>query len=127
MNIRGFVGKSVIFHVSDPWDFGEKNGCGPFIASVVDTTESDILIHLNKPFNYQGLTIDHMVVTTRHVGEVFGDLTQSIAISVNFTPVSDHVKLQEHEAVERGYTHGSPFHVAASWRGWGLTGDMRLA
>lgn len=126
MGVEQIVGRKLSFGVSEPWDFGEKCGTGPFTAIAEAVVKDMLLLRLSEPIEYEGLKIEFLVATARHRGESLENLVSGSTIAIDLTPVARNVVLQPHEAEKLGIEPGSPFHAAASWRGWGLTGGVSL-
>lgn len=125
MPLERFVGKSVEFGVSDPWDFGEKYGAGPFKATIEAVAKNEVLLSLPILMEYGGLKFDKLVATARNSEHRLEDLAKGDTVQINLTPVSNDIVFQPDEiARNREITPGSPFHAAASWRGWSFVGGM---
>ncbi len=69
--------------ITDPWDFGSKNGVGPFYGNVVDSDEKKILIRLDKPLGYSDTEYVYLLGEKRHEGDSIGAMSGE-AIPMNF-------------------------------------------
>lgn len=118
MALNNFVGRRVIFGVSDPWDFGPKDGTGLWTASVKGTSHNALLLELTEPIKYKGISCNHLVATARHEDKQLSQMSEVESIPVNMTPIpTNSVKEDKPEAF---------FHAAVAWRGWHLIGGLGI-
>ena len=122
MNRNVVVDSEVDICISDPWEFGTENGCGPFQAVIVDMAFSEVwshevlFVHLSEALEYKGMTFDLLVASARH-----GSTDQAIVglmrgggdMPANFLPVP----IQREDGV-------GPMEFVEQWRGWGLIGSI---
>ena len=104
----------VQFGVSDPWEFGEQNGQGPFSAAIEDSAGDLLLLRLDAPIVFEGLSVTHFVASPRHAHTGFSEIGRGRAVPANLTPV-----------VPAPRTTRAAFDDARSWRGWHLIGGVR--
>lgn len=121
-----WIGNKITFLVSDPWDFCTQYGEGPFLGIIEDANVEALLVKVATVFVYEGLTFDSLVVKPRHLDSPLLDLGRSGVLLVNMIPVSSSTRLQDQVGKQYGYLPGSPFHMAASWRGWSLVGQLSM-
>ena len=122
-DLRSLIGRRVTLTISDPWDFGEVHGNGPFPASIVDVTPdrdakggSGLLVRLVKPLWFQGNVCEYMIATPRTAGDDFARITRSEGLTCGFVSISP-----------RGAKSTTPFGLTW-WRGWGtLLGVVHMA
>ena len=116
--LNDFVGRRVIFGVSDPWDFGPEDGAGLWTASVKAASHDALLLKLTEPINYKGTSCDHLVATARHADKRLSQMSKIETIPVNLTPIpTNSVTEDKPEAF---------FHAAAAWRAWHLIGGLGI-
>ena len=94
------IGQTVEILVSDPWEFGTEVGTGPFLARIEkvfssrliavseSTSEERILLHLDKPFGYNGLKCEYLIASSRLAGEYLAVLAVGNIAATNFVRVS---------------------------------------
>lgn len=113
-----WIGKSVVFGVSDPWEFSKECGDGPFQAEVIDAEEGALALRLSKPLRFRGIEVGVLVATPRHADEGFSLVVKGEDIPINLTP-GDVKHWNEGETLD-------PFLAAAKWRSWHLVGGLGL-
>ena len=60
--------RKVDLFISDPWDFGTVCGSGPFSGEITQFDERHILVGLDCPISYQGITYFSVLCAVRHTG-----------------------------------------------------------
>ena len=65
-------GRSVIVHLSDPWDLGESLSWSPLRGRVLecraDEAGGSLILRLEQPFTYKGTLCEYFVVQPRLEG-----------------------------------------------------------
>jgi hypothetical protein len=83
------VGTKVQAFASDPWEFCETHGPGPFGGKVVATGRHRGLywwiVHLSAPIVEGGVAYPHVAALARHEGSELLDIFENGNVSANFT------------------------------------------
>ena len=116
----GLQGLRLKIIVSEPWDFGDIQGCGPFVGEVLKEHDSGdgkeceaVLIKLEKPLTYKDSKCEYFVGAPRHEGSALTDLLNGATITCGLTHIS-----------EDSANSDNPFDLS-QWRGGiGLIGDL---
>ena len=114
-----FIGRQVVFGVSEPWDFSTEHGVGPFPALVKAASQDALLLELPALISYKGVRFDYLVATPRHVDKDLSQATDMVAIPANLTPVPAET-IKGNEPLEF-------FKAATAWRQWHLVGGLQMA
>ncbi len=77
----------VIIMISDPWEFGTENGCGPFEGSLLKTDDGSTALRLDKPLTFKNISYEHLVVTSRYDVDLVRELQMGNESAANFAPV----------------------------------------
>jgi hypothetical protein len=120
---RSLIGTVVLLTVTEPWDFGEVHGNGPFPARIVDVPSVEsafggraLLVRLLTPLWYEGHVCEHLIATPRSADDDPARLYDEESIRCRFVSISS-----------RGAGSGKPFDLSW-WRGWGaLRGVIQAA
>jgi len=103
------MGTRVVLNGTDPWEFGGAVGVGPHHGTVVGIVPADdggdddadaLVVRMDKPFTWQGISYEYVRVTARHYGNknAVRALRASSATPVAFAPsTSDGKHLQAGE------------------------------
>lgn len=111
------TGMNVSIVVSDPWEFGEEQGNGPFTGKILGVgpdywareynsgEKEALLLQLAFPLTFEGVMCEYFIVTSRHETEQVGSLSNGAEVHCALTRIS-----KEHA------TSLDPFDLDA-WRG----------
>lgn len=66
MDRDSLIGRNLILMVSDPWDFGEEHGVGPFEVIVERISETHVFLKVVHPWVYMNILWEYLVGTGRH-------------------------------------------------------------
>src|SRR5687768_15853868 len=93
--VSHLIGRTATLQVSDPWEFGTQYGDAPLITTVTAVLDDCLLLHLQQPKAFQGLTFGYLAAHARHLGTSLSDLTQR-EIAVNCAPLQAYDGVPEH-------------------------------
>lgn len=91
------VGRRVLIQISDPWEFGTDVGTHPIpgVVERVTTSEAaqwdgvtrteEVVIRVERPFEYKKHKCEFFRATPRHEGATFGNLSTGETVSANFS------------------------------------------
>ena len=85
-----FIGSTVSFGVSDPWEFYEEHGDQNYSAIVKAASGKLLLLELMVPIHHKGTVCKYFVAAARHADKSLADMTTSHAVPVNLTPAIIH-------------------------------------
>lgn len=66
--LTSLVHREVLITVSETWDFVSACGSGPFVAQIVASGRSSVLLRLDQPPVYQGVICEYFVAGPRTNG-----------------------------------------------------------
>lgn len=94
---------SIDLTVSDPWEFGNECGVGPFGSEVVDHSDEAILVKLKEALFYKGSRLSSVIIRGRYARSPYNLLRQQGALSASFLFLHNEVgSLQELGGKETG-------------------------
>ncbi|HEX8218698.1 MAG TPA: hypothetical protein VF914_05735 [Chloroflexia bacterium] len=100
MEPTGLAGMNVSFVASDPWEFGEEHGNGPFAGKILrvgtdywakqyNSVEKEaLLLQLAIPLTFEGVMYEYFIVTSRHETEQVGSLSDGAEVHCALTRIS---------------------------------------
>ena len=84
MTTMSLLNIAVTITVSDPWEFGEQCGVGPFAGRVVEERPDAVAVVLDVPLSCEGKRLARVVIRPRHVGDQIAALGDGQEVVANF-------------------------------------------
>lgn len=88
MNIQDFLNKEIELKISDPIDFHEENGYGPYRGKIVDIKPTSATIFLISRLYYRGEPIIQIKARTCMADATFVQLCTSKFLAASFSTTS---------------------------------------
>jgi len=89
-DLSSLINSECTIYISDPWEFGTINGCGPWVVKVIDSLiledREHLVIFSKTKFSYKDLSFNFLSFTNRFVGSELIRL-------LNFEDISINIKL----------------------------------
>src|SRR5262245_57592717 len=94
-DLRVLIGRAVLLTISEPWEFGEVHGNGPFRAQVVDVAAvadvaggKALLVKLVTPLWFEGNACEHLIATPRSAADDLSKLGGDRSVNCSFVSIS---------------------------------------
>jgi hypothetical protein len=100
MDTSSLTGMNVSLVVSDPCEFGEEHGNGPFTGKILGVgtdywahrynsgEKEALLLQLAIPLSLEGVMCEYFIVTSRHKTEQLGSLSNGDEVQCALTRIS---------------------------------------